>query len=136
MKNNKIIKIALILSLILGGCAKRSMIPYEQVEKTNYVFVKLTTGETIRGTAVKSEPHQIVVLLKNGEERVIPKSTVRTIHRNPPVYDDFGRGISEEEIKAVTSVNGEYSLYDYLYKFDYPLIQSYDIRKDGAVYVD
>ena len=101
MKYSKIIIISLILFLMLGGCAKRSLIPYEQVEKTNYVFVKLTTGEKIKGTAVKSEPHQIVVLLKNSEERVIPKSTVRTIHRKPPVSDDFGRGISEEEIKAV-----------------------------------
>ena len=48
-------------------------------------------------------------------------------------YDEID---TEEEIKAVTSGNGEYSLYDYLYKFDYPLIQSYDIRKDGADYVD
>jgi hypothetical protein len=39
--------------------------------------------------------------LKNGDEKIVPKSTIQSIRRKPPLYDDFGKGISEEEIKAV-----------------------------------
>jgi hypothetical protein len=101
MKFSRVLFIFMIVLLVVVGCAKRSLVPYEEVDKTNYVIVKLTTGESIRGTTFLNEPHQIGVLLKNGDERIIPKSSIRTIHRKPPIYDDFGRGISEEEIKAV-----------------------------------
>ena len=106
MKYVKILVIVVAALLMHAGCAKRSIVPYEQVENTNYIYIKLTSGESIQGTAFRNEPHQISVLVKNGDERVVPKSTIRTIHRKPPIYDDFGKGISEEEIKAVkTSKN-------------------------------
>ena len=106
MKCIKFFVVVIIVLSMLVGCAKRTIVPYKQVENTNYIYIKLTRRESIQGTAFKNEPHQISVLVKDGDERVVPKSTIKTIHRKPPIYDDFGKGISEEEIKAVkTSKN-------------------------------
>lgn len=106
MKWFKIFVVIIIVLSMLTGCTKRSLVPYEQVENANYIYIKLTSGESIEGTAFKNEPHQISILEKDGEERVVSKSTIKTIYRKPPIYDDFGKGISEEEIKAVkTSKN-------------------------------
>jgi hypothetical protein len=101
MKYSRIFRIVIIGLSLCIGCAKHSLVPYEQVENTNYIYIKLTNGEEIQGTAFKNEPHQISVLLKNGDEKIVPKSTIQSIRRKPPLYDDFGKGISEEEIKAV-----------------------------------
>jgi len=86
---------------LVGGCAKYSVITYDQLERTNRVEVKLVSGKRELGTITKTEPHQITLLKKDRALKMIAKSSIRTIKRKTPVYDDFGRGISEEEIESV-----------------------------------
>lgn len=85
--------------LFLGGCAKRELIPLENVEKSNDVEIVLTSGEKITGTVIKDEPHQLV-LYEDGRMSIpIAKANILTVKRKPPVYDDFGKPISEPEIE-------------------------------------
>lgn len=102
-------KISIILMMAVffwGGCSHHILVPYENVEKTNSVQIQLVSGRTVEGTILRKEPHQLTLLMKDMGQAVIPKSTVRSIKRKPPVYDDFNRGISEEEIESVkTSKN-------------------------------
>jgi len=86
---------------IIAACAKRIPVTYERVERTNRVEVTLVSGNKIEGTVSKIEPHQLTLLLKGRKLGVISKSSLRSIKRKPPVYDDFGGGISEEEIHSV-----------------------------------
>ena len=85
--------------LILTGCAKRISVTYDQVEKTNSVDVRLVSGKTTNGIVEKIEPHQMTLLEKNRTLRVIAKPSISRIQRKPPIYDDFGNGISELEIQ-------------------------------------
>lgn len=92
----------LFVSLIVFSyCAKRIPVTYDQVEQTNYVEITLVSGKKIEGTVVNSEPHQLTVIPKGERQQVVSKSTIRSIKRKPPVVDDFGNGISEEEIESV-----------------------------------
>jgi hypothetical protein len=86
---------------ILVGCAKRVLVTYDHIEKTNSAEVTLTSGRKIKGTVVKTEPHQLTLLQKDQKLRRVTKSTIRTIMIKQPVYDEFGNGISEEEIESV-----------------------------------
>jgi hypothetical protein len=91
--------VAVIIVLFVGGCAKRELIPLEDVEKSNDVELVLKSGQKVAGTVIKDEPHQLV-LYRDGRMSVpIPKSDIQTIKRKPPVYDDFGKPISEPEIE-------------------------------------
>jgi len=85
----------------LTGCAKRSYIRFEETEPSNYVEIILLNGEKIQGTVMKSEPHRLILLDRQKSAISVPKNTIRLIRRKPPVYDQFGRGISEEEIQSV-----------------------------------
>lgn len=85
----------------LTGCAKRSYIIFEEAKPSNYVEIILLNGQKIQGTVIKSEPHQLVLLAGRNNAVSVPKNTIRLIRRKPPVYDQFGRGISEEEIESV-----------------------------------
>jgi hypothetical protein len=89
----------IIIIVLIIGCAKRVLVPYNQVERTNSIVVSQMSGKKIEGTVLKKEPHQLIILEKDRSQIVIAKSSISTIKRKPPVYDDFGRGISEEEIK-------------------------------------
>ena len=93
----------IILSLlILLGCAKRIYnVNYDEVERTNRVEVMLVSGRKVVGSIFKAEPHQLTILLKDRKLRAVAKSSIRSIKRKPPVYDEYGRGISEEEILSV-----------------------------------
>lgn len=84
--------------LICFGCAKRVMVPYAEVEKTNRVKIILNTEQKVKGTVLKAEPHQLTIYLGKNRTQTIPKSNIAEIQRATPVYDDFGQGISEEEI--------------------------------------
>ncbi|HHS13787.1 MAG TPA: hypothetical protein ENN03_08505 [bacterium] len=104
------VKSKIILSVIvltgLTGCAKRPYIHFEEAEPSNFLEIILQNGEKIQGTVMKSEPHQLVLLASQNSAISVPKNTIRLIRRKPPVYDQFGRGISEEEIQSVkTSKN-------------------------------
>ena len=93
---------ALLSLLILSGCAKRIYdVTYDGLEKTNRVEVTLSSRERIVGTVVKAEPHQLTLLMKDRKLKPVAKSSIHSIKRWPPVYDDFGRGISEDEIASV-----------------------------------
>ena len=93
----------LLLGLMIStACAKRIYdVSYDDVQKTNRVEVVLVSGRKVEGTIVNVEPHQLTLLMKDRKVGRIAKSSVRSIRRRPPVYDDFGRGISEEEIESV-----------------------------------
>ena len=101
MDVKKIIGLLIIGLCVFAGCAKHALVTYEQVEKTNMVEVTLVSGEKVVGTIYKVDPHQLSLLRKDRKTRVIAKSSVRMIKRKPPIYDDFGKGISEEEIQSV-----------------------------------
>jgi small nuclear ribonucleoprotein (snRNP)-like protein len=88
--------------IILTSCAKRVYdVSYDDVQKTNRVEVVLVSGKKVEGTIVNVEPHQLTLLLKDRKVGRIAKSSIRSIRRRQPIYDDFGRGISEEEIESV-----------------------------------
>jgi len=85
-------------ALVFAGCAHYSPVEYRDVEKTNTVSVLLQSGATVRGTVQRIEPHQIVLMTDGRETAQVQKSSIRSIRRKPPVQDDFGQGISEQEI--------------------------------------
>ena len=93
---------ALLSLFILSGCAKRIYnVTYDDLEKTNRIEVTLSSREKIVGTVVRAEPHQLILLVKDRKLIPVAKSSIHTMKRWPPVYDDFGRGISEDEIASI-----------------------------------
>lgn len=82
------------------GCGNRSTVNYNSVEDTNYVYLKLLSGKSLQGTVVKSEPHQLTLKTKEGLTKNVMKSNIKSIKRKPPVTDDYGKGISEDEIAS------------------------------------
>jgi hypothetical protein len=74
-------------------------VEYRDVEKSNHVQIALNSGSTLTGTVLKTEPHQIILLIKDQQPIPVQKSAIRSIKRIPMVLDDFGNGISEEEIQ-------------------------------------
>ena len=99
MKNGVIF---LLWSLVLfSGCSKYVLISYENVEKTNSVEISLNSGQKVQGTIFKKEPHQLSLFNNDKEKALISKDNVLSIKRLPPVYDSFGKGISELEIEQV-----------------------------------
>jgi hypothetical protein len=101
MSIKQLIVLSIILPVLLSSCAKRLAVDYAEVEKTNSVDIRLISGKKISGSVEKVEPHQLTLLERNRTVRVISKPTISTIRRKPPVYDDFGNGISEVEITQV-----------------------------------
>jgi len=94
----------LVFSVFLtAGCAHFNTVPYMDVEKSNRVRVSQVNGETVEGTVVKAEPHQITLSNRGQRLTPIPRKNIRSIARKPPVYDDFRQGISEEEIQSARS---------------------------------
>jgi small nuclear ribonucleoprotein (snRNP)-like protein len=87
--------------VLLAGCAHYSPIEYREIEKTNRVAIVLQSGATVRGTVQRVEPHQVLLVTDSRETVQIQKSSIRGIRRKSPVRDDFGQGISEEEIHSV-----------------------------------
>jgi len=98
-------KLVVSLMLFAGilsfwGCAHWQEVTYSDVKTDNTVRISLVSGEGITGTVKKTEPHQIIILKENKFFK-ISKSSIKNIKILPPVYDDFGRCISEREIKSV-----------------------------------
>ena len=87
--------------VLLAGCSAYQLTSYNDVTETNFVEVTLLSGRRVRGTVLKAEPHQLTLYQRYYKPRIVPKSTIRTIKRKTPVHDEFGNGISEEEIQAV-----------------------------------
>jgi len=87
-----------LVLLISAGCSKYMMVPYNQIEKTNSIRVKLAAGPAVKGIVENIEPHQLTVIKEDGIRSPIPKAHIYEIWRLPPVYDDLGMGISEAEI--------------------------------------
>ena len=97
-------KAAIILVLVLiifSGCVHRTSVTYRDVEQTNDVQITLTSGKIIEGAVLKVEPHQLTIFKKDRTKQTILQSSISEIKRRSPVYDDFGKGISEVEIKSV-----------------------------------
>lgn len=92
---------AMMVLFVFTGCSNRQLITYNDVERTNSVEIQMTTGEKVEGTILKAEPLELILLSKDKKKINIPKSTIREITRRKPVYDDFGKGIAEEEIEQV-----------------------------------
>lgn len=95
----KTFSIILFCILLCSGCSRYSLVDYRDVDKTNSVTVVLNSGAQISGTVMSIEPYQIVLQGKKDETVTVQKSAVRTIKRKQPVLDDFGNGISEQEIQ-------------------------------------
>ena len=87
--------------ILLSGCSSYQLAAYDDVTETNFVEVTLLSGRKVRGTVLKAEPHQMTLYQRYYKPRIVPKSTIRSIKRKPPIQDEFGNGISEEEIQAV-----------------------------------
>ncbi len=83
------------------GCSQMAVVPYEKVEKTNSLSVRLDSGRSIEGTVIKADPVQIILDRPDGGSVAVPRDRIASIRRKPPVSDEFGRGISEEEIRSV-----------------------------------
>lgn len=89
----------IIAIFIFQGCSQFSYAPFDQVEPTNTVRIELQTGRKIEGTVTKKEPYYLEIKTQANRDTLIPKGAIRSLYRKPPVYDDFGKGISEEEIR-------------------------------------
>ncbi|MBN2201822.1 hypothetical protein JW777_07720 [bacterium] len=83
------------------GCSQMAFVPYERVEKTNRLSVRLDSGQKVEGTVIKADPVQIILSRPDGGSVAVPRDRIASIRRKPPVSDEFGRGISEEEISSV-----------------------------------
>ncbi len=92
-----------IAIFIFQGCSQFSYVPFDQVEPTNTVRIQLQTGRKIEGTVIKKEPYHLEIKTQADRDTLIPKVGIRSLARKPPVYDDFGNGISEEEIRMHAS---------------------------------
>ena len=92
------IVIGFVMLTLVSGCSHYVSVGYDELMQTNFVELSLVSGRKISGTIVKAEPHQIILQQKNREINPINKTSIRSIRRKPPVYDEFGRGVSEEEI--------------------------------------
>jgi hypothetical protein len=84
--------------MLLQGCSHFSAIRYDQAEKTNTVRARLRTGKTVEGSVMKTDPYHLTILRKDRQVLSIQRDDILVIRRKPPVVDDFGKGISEEEI--------------------------------------
>lgn len=89
----------IIAIFIFQGCSQFSYVPFDQVESTNTVRIKLQTGRKIEGTVLKKEPYHLEIKTQADRDTLIPKVAILSLSRKTPVYDDFGKGISEEEIR-------------------------------------
>jgi hypothetical protein len=87
-----------LLALVLNGCSHYSVIRFEEAERTNYVQAHLATGKTIRGSVVKADPFLLSILQKDSQIVPVQRDAVLVLLRKPTVADEFGKGISEEEI--------------------------------------
>jgi len=110
MRLNSVLRIFVVSALLLGGCTKYHLVNYGDVHDTNSVEVTLQSGEKVKGTVQSIEPHQIVVSDEEKSQVALSKTNISIIKRKKPVYDDFGRGISEEEI-ASTKTNRNTIVY-------------------------
>lgn len=93
----------MIAIFLLQGCSQFSYVPFDQVEPSNTVRIKLQTGRKVEGTVIRKEPYHLEIKTQANRDTLIPKVAIRSLSRKPPVYDDFGKGISEEEIRLHTS---------------------------------
>jgi hypothetical protein len=99
-------KIRIMISFISGillvsGCSQMQLVQYGELEPTNSVEVQLKSGAKIQGTLIEAEPHQLVIKSGVQNPRTVAKVDIASIKRMPPVSDQFGNGISEEEIESV-----------------------------------
>ena len=94
------LSLLLIVLVIFSGCASMMLVPYEDVEKDNWVVVTLNSGRKVEGNVIKSEPHQLSLRNKKRQIVTIGKPTIESIQRKPPIMDDFRKPISEEEIES------------------------------------
>ncbi len=95
-----------VAGALLNGCSHYPLIRFEQAEKTDFVTARLATGKTVRGSVVKADPFQLSILQKDRQTVTVQRDAVLLLRRRPPVTDEFGKGISEEEIvRAMKSKN-------------------------------
>ena len=106
MSNGRFIIGYIVCVLLFTGCSQMKQVRYGELESTNTVEIQLKSGATVQGTLIETEPHQLVVRKGSKSPRTIAKADIALIKRMPPVWDQFGNGISEEEIDQVkTSKN-------------------------------
>ena len=90
-----------ITMFLFSGCSKYVLVRYNDVEPNNSVEISLTTGQKLKGVILEILPYRIQLLKEDRSKEIIPQSGIRSIKRLPPVYDDFGKAIPEDEIETV-----------------------------------
>lgn len=105
MQYTKVGGILICLVMIVVNCTNYTMTSYDRVEATNYLIITQYSGNVITGTVIDTKPHQIIILQDDESRRAVTRSTIKSIKRKRPVYDEFGRGISEPEIESVKTTN-------------------------------
>ncbi|MBN2103183.1 hypothetical protein JW835_03995 [bacterium] len=99
-------RIAILITigvLIFSGCSKQVLVPYQDVEKNNWVTITLNSGDQVEGHVLRAEPHLIAIRNREGRNLAVEVSRIQQVKRIPPEYDDFGNAISEREIKEKQS---------------------------------
>jgi hypothetical protein len=94
--------------LLLQGCSHFFAIRFDQAEKTNFVSARLKNGKIAEGSVLKADPYHLSLLRKDRQILSIQKEDILTLRRKTPVVDDFGKGISEEEITQASKNNNAF----------------------------
>jgi hypothetical protein len=96
----KITILAFVICIILQfGCAKRSMVPFNELPVPSEIELSTTDGQKIKAIArQKSSNTLFIQRQKMSEVEEIEKSQIQTIHYYPPQYDESGGLITKEEI--------------------------------------
>lgn len=105
--------VAAAFVIIQIGCAKRSLVRYEDVEAKNDIKLKLNNGEVIQGTVCEINADSLTLIMKHRNRPLrIPQQDIVKIERKPPVYDESGEIITEKEIEKHKG-HGNFLLYSF-----------------------
>jgi hypothetical protein len=93
--------IVVIFLFLFSGCAKRIPLNYNNLESGTYVYISLSSGESIRGEIEKIEDKEIVVRPWDdmARTRKLVRSEIMEISKKPAIYDEGKKVIPESEIK-------------------------------------
>ncbi|MBN2093207.1 hypothetical protein JW964_26525 [candidate division KSB1 bacterium] len=93
--------IIIISMFFLSGCVKKIPVSYNSLESGTYVYIALSSGESIKGEIEKIEDNTMVVRLCDDMTRTrkIVRSEIMEIRKRPTVYDEGKKVIPESSIK-------------------------------------
>lgn len=93
--------VMLIITFLLSGCVKRIPVNFNNVDSGMFVFITLSSGESIKGEIEKIEDNIVFVHPHDDLTRVrkINRSEIMEIQKTPTVYDEGKKVIPESLIK-------------------------------------